>query len=105
MIIIIINCCDFPRDCRNGIAERDEDIETSTLPVVWARGKPLCRSHFYKMWATKMPQVKVRAYHRFAICSTCVDINDEISKATSDAQKLQWQRAKQQHLNDVSTIL
>jgi hypothetical protein len=45
--------------------------------------------------------MKVRAYHRFAICSLCVDLNDEIAKAKTDAEILKWQNAKQQHLNDV----
>lgn len=46
-------------------------------------------------------QPQVRAYHRFAICSLCMDLNDEIAKAKTDAEVLKWQNAKQQHLNDV----
>jgi hypothetical protein len=39
--------------------------------------------------------------NRFALCSTCVEVQEEWHKAKSDGEKKLWKQAKEQHHNDV----
>jgi hypothetical protein len=94
-------------------------------------GRPLSKVHFYSMWNTRMPYVKVelctkhiqqsnccmegvfhhglfvqvRAFHRFAVCSECVMYNNEIARAIGPANLKLWKAAKELHINDVRHIL
>lgn len=45
---------------------------------------------------------QVRKYHRFAVCSTCMKLNDELSRAKTAAEKSFFKRQKEAHKNDVS---
>jgi hypothetical protein len=40
-------------------------------------------------------------FTRFAICPTCVEIQEEWHRAKNDSQKKLWHQAKEQHYNDV----
>jgi hypothetical protein len=45
--------------------------------------------------------LQIRAFHRFAVCSECVTINNEIARAKGPANLKVWKAAKEQHVNDV----
>ena len=61
------------------------------------------RTQFFKIWSQRCRFLKVRAFHRFALCSTCVEIGEELYRAKG-ANKQAWQEAKQHHFNDVSVF-
>jgi hypothetical protein len=41
------------------------------------------------------------SFTRFAICPTCVEIQEEWHRAKTDGSKKLWHQAKEQHYNDV----
>jgi hypothetical protein len=49
--------------------------------------------------------VEVRAFHRFAVCSECVVLNNEIARAKGPANLKVWKAAKEKHVNDVRSML
>ena len=72
------------------------------------KGNPKCpkvgKTQFFKIWSQRCRFLKVRAFHRFALCSTCVEIGEELHRAKTEATKKAWSEAKQYHFNDVSFV-
>jgi hypothetical protein len=74
-----------------------------------AKGNPnypmISKVQFYRVWSERCRFIKVRAFHRFAICSTCTEISEEFYPAKTFAGKKLWAEARQLHFNDVRRLL
>lgn len=66
------------------------------------RGLPqVSFSFFNKIWSQRVRHLKVRAFHRFAICNKCMEIQEELRKAKTDGDRRQWKEAKKRHVEYV----